>query len=55
MLSQYAVKLVHDEDTKELRVVFFGPEESPYEGVGTYFIYYFLSAIIANSLYWVLI
>ena len=40
MLSQYDVKLAHEEDTKEMRVMFFGPEDSPYEGVGTFFLFY---------------
>lgn len=32
-MSQYDVQLTNEDDTKDFRVVFYGPKDSPYEGV----------------------
>ena len=33
LMSQYDVQLTNEDDTKDFRVVFYGPKDSPYEGV----------------------
>ena len=37
LMSHYDVQLASENDTRDFRVIFFGPKDSPYEGVSSFF------------------